>query len=394
MLTGCDKLNSKPIRILHIVGIMNMGGLENFLMNVYRNIDRNKIQFDFLVTREEKGIFDEEIKVLGGYIYDIPKMEIVGYNKYSKILYDFFKNHNEYKIVHCHRDALCSVYLKQAKKANIPVRIAHSHNTDIIEDKNFKGYIKILTKNILKKKVNKYATNFFACSREAGLWLFGKRIANEDLVIIKNGINLKKYEYSKNIAENIRSELNIDKETFLIGHVGRFDLQKNHKFLVDLIKEVNKSIDNYKVCLVGDGHLKAEIINLVKQYRLEDKFLFLGIRNNVNELMMAFDLFLFPSLFEGLGIVLIEAQSTGLKCLISDNIPREVDMNLGLVQFLNIDNKNEWIDRICYTYKNRNRLCINSSRSSTLKKVKEYGYDIFDVSNYLTEFYIEAIEND
>lgn len=394
MLTGCDKLNSKLIRILHIVGIMNMGGLENFLMNVYRNIDRNKIQFDFLVTREEKGIFDEEIKLLGGNIYNIPKMETVGYNKYSKILYDFFKNHNEYKIVHCHRDALCSVYLKQAKKANIPVRIAHSHTTDIIENKNFKGYIKIFIKNMFKKYIDKYGTNFFACSKEAGIWLFGEKISNKRLVIVRNAIDLERYKYDENIDNNIRFKLGIHEDTFLIGHVGRFDLPKNHKFLVDLIKEVDKSIDNYKVCLVGDGHLKAEIIKLVKQYRLEDKFLFLGIRNNVNELMMAFDLFLFPSLFEGLGIVLIEAQSTGLKCLISDNIPREVDMNLGLVQFLNIDNKNEWIDRICYTYKNRNRLCINSSRSSTLKKVKEYGYDIFDVSNYLTKFYIEAIEND
>ena len=138
-----------------------MGGTENFLMNVYRNIDRNKIQFDFLVTREEKGIFDEEIKNLGGIIYNIPKMETVGYNRYSKILYNFFRKHSEYKIIHCHRDALCAVYLKQAKKTGINTRIAHSHNIDIIENKNFKGYLKILTKNIFRKKVTKYATDFF-----------------------------------------------------------------------------------------------------------------------------------------------------------------------------------------------------------------------------------------
>lgn len=371
-----------------------MGGIENFLMNIYRNIDRSKIQFDFLVTREENGVFDQEIKTLGGKIYNIPKMESVGYNRYSKILYNFFKNHSEYKIVHCHRDALCAVYLKQAKKANINTRIAHSHNTNIIENKNFNGYIKILAKNVFKRKVNKYATNIFACSKEAGIWLFGEKIANEKLVIIKNGIDLKKYIYNEDISNNIRINLGISKDTFLIGHIGRFDLQKNHRFLVEIIKELDEKINNYKVCLVGDGILKNEIEDLIIQYKLKDRFLFLGIRNDINELMMAFDLFLFPSLFEGLGIVLIEAQSTGLKCLISDNIPREVDMNLGLVQFLNIDNKNEWIDRICHIYQNKNRLCIHSSRNSNLKKVKEYGYDIFDISNYLTKFYIEAIEND
>lgn len=386
MLTGCDKLNSKPIRVLHIVGIMNMGGIENFLMNVYRNIDRNKIQFDFLVTREEEGIFDQEIKDLGGGIYNIPKMETVGYSKYSNILYDFFKNHNEYKIVHCHRDALCSVYLKQAKRANTPVRIAHSHNIDIIENKNFKGYIKILTKNILKKKVNKYATNFFACSKEAGLWLFGKRIADENLVVIKNGINLKKYEYSKNIAESIRSELNIDKETFLIGHVGRFDLQKNHRFLVEIINGIDKKIDNYKVCLVGDGILKSEIKELVEKYGLEDKFIFLGIRNDINELMMAFDLFLFPSLFEGLGIVLIEAQATGLKSLVSSNIPKEVDMELELLKFIDLDNEEKWINEISKIYKDYTYI-----RRSNLEKIKEKCYSIFDTVCFLEKFYIDNV---
>lgn len=387
MLTGCDKLNSKLIRILHIVGIMNMGGLENFLMNVYRNIDRNKIQFDFLVTREEKGIFDEEIKLLGGNIYNIPKMETVGYNKYSKILYDFFKNHNEYKIVHCHRDALCTVYLKQAKKANIPIRIAHSHNTDIIENKNFKGYIKILIKNILKKNINKYATNFFACSKDAGLWLFGKKIADENLIIIKNGINLEKYEYSKNIAENIRSELKIDKETFLIGHVGRFDLQKNHRFLVEIIKELDGKIDNYKVVLVGDGILKNEIQDLTVRYKLKDRFLFLGIRNNIDELMMAFDLFLFPSLFEGLPLVLIEAQSTGLKCIISDNISEEVDMNVGLIEKNNICDIRLWIEKIKNVYLNVD--FDRKQRHLIYNQLKDSEYNAFSVSNYLTKFYTE-----
>lgn len=382
-------MNCEPIRILHIVGIMNMGGLENFLMNVYRNIDRNKIQFDFLVTREEKGIFDEEIKGLGGRIYNIPKMEIVGYNKYSKLLYKFFKNHREYKIVHCHRDALCAIYLKQAKKAGINIRIAHSHSTNIVEYKKFKSWIKIPVKNFFKRFINKYATDFFACSKEAGIWLFGKKISNDKLVIIKNGIYLRKYMYSRDISDNIRKNLGLEKDIFLIGHVGRFDLPKNHRFLVEIIKKLDEKIENYKVCLVGDGILKKEIKDLVDKYGLKDKFLFLGIRNDVNELMMAFDLFLFPSLFEGLGIVLIEAQATGLKCLISDNIPKDVDMNLGLVEFLNINSVKKWIDTISYI-----KLSMIKNRHIDLEKIKEKKYDIYDTVNLLEIFYINNYKLD
>ena len=376
-------MNYEPIRVLHIVGIMNMGGTENFLMNVYRNIDRNKIQFDFLVTREEKGIFDEEIKNLGGIIYNIPKMETVGYNRYSKILYNFFRKHSEYKIIHCHRDALCAVYLKQAKKTGINTRIAHSHNIDIIENKNFKGYLKILTKNIFRKKVTKYATDFFAWSEEAGLWLFGEKVAKEELTIIKNGIDLEKYKYNGSIVENVREKLYIDKDIFLIGHVGRFDLQKNHKFLIKVVKELDKKIDNYKVCLVGEGILKDEIKKLVEKYGLEDRFIFLGIRDNINELMMAFDLFLFPSLFEGLGIVLIEAQATGLKCLVSNNIPKEVDMGLELLKFIELNNEEKWVSEINKIHKD----CMYS-RISNLDKIKERDYSIFDTACFLEEFYI------
>lgn len=360
-----------------------MGGLENFIMNIYRKIDREKIQFDFLVTREEKGIFDQEIESLGGKIYNIPKMEIVGYVKYCKILYNFFKKHNEYKIVHCHRDALCAVYLNQARKANIPIRIAHSHNTNIIDKDGLKGYLRITIKNFLKKFINKNATDFFACSKEAGQWLFGEYISEKELVIIKNGIDVDKYKYNEKIAFQIRRELEIDEDTFLIGHVGRFDLQKNHKFLIEIINKIDKKISNYKVCLVGDGILKDEIVNLVKQYHLEEKILFLGIRSDVNKLMMSFDLFLFPSLFEGLGIVLIEAQATGLKCIVSDTIPLEADMNIGLLKRVCINNLDEWSTEILREYYDK----YNINRKLSYYEIVSNGYSNCKVKDYLTEFY-------
>ena len=378
----------EPIRVLHIVGIMNMGGTENFIMNVYRNIDRNKIQFDFLITREEKGIFDEEIVSLGGKIYNIPKMELIGYNRYSKLLYKFFKNHTEYRIVHCHRDALCAIYLKQAKKAGIRTRIAHSHSTNIIEKNDYKGKLKAIIKNIFKNHIIKYATNFFACGEEAGVWLFGKSLDKENLVVINNGIELQKYIYNEGIANNKRKELGIDKDTFLMGHVGRFDIVKNHKFIVEIIEELKNKIDDFKVCLVGDGILKNEIIDLTKKYGIEDKFLFLGIRDDINELMMAFDLFLFPSLFEGLGIVLIEAQATGLRCIVSDGVVMEADMNLDLLKNISIDSIKEWTDFIIKYYNNFKTNI--EQRFSMIDNIMNKGYDIHNTTNYLTKFYIDS----
>ena len=378
------------IRILHIVGIMNMGGLENLIMNIYRNIDRDKIQFDFLVTREEKGLFDDEIKSLGGKIYNIPHMSNIGYSKYTKTLYNFFINNPQYKIVHCHRDALSSIYLKQAKKANIPIRIAHSHNIRLAETKNIKGMLMSVVKKCCMPFTVKNSTDYFACSKEAGEWLFGKN-TDEKFEIIKNGVDTKKYIYDKEDFTIVRNKLNVSEETLLIGHVGRFDIQKNHNFLINMVNELNKDIDDFKLCLVGEGPLKIEIKKKLERIGLEDKVLFLGIRNDVNELMKAFDIFVFPSLFEGLGIVLIEAQATGLKCIVSDQVPKEADMQVDLLEYLTIQDTSIWIDRIKYIYSNIQK--IRKNRFSNYEKIKSNGYDIYNTTNYLQNFYTEKYKN-
>lgn len=379
------------IRVLHIVGIMNMGGLENFIMNIYRKIDKSKVQFDFLITREEEGIFDKEIISFGGRIYNIPSMEKVGYKRYKKILKNFFKEHNEYKIIHCHRNALSSVYLKEARKSNIPIRIVHSHNTNIVEKKNIKGYIKILVKKYFRLFINFYATDFFACSFDAGKWLYGNKIAESKLTIIKNGIDLSKYNYNKHINMKIRKELSISDDTFLIGHVGRFELQKNHKFLVEILKQLDKDIKKYKLILVGDGILKNEIKDMIKNTKLEEKVMFLGIRKDVNELFMAFDLFLFPSLFEGLPLSLIEAQATGLNCLVSRNISDEVDMDLNILKKLDIVNVDIWVDEIKNKHKNMyaNRLV----RYSNYDKLTQNGYNDECIGEWLVSFYQQKYNN-
>lgn len=379
----------KPIRVLHIVGIMNMGGIENLLMNIYRNIDREEIQFDFLVTREEKGIFDDEIKSLGGNIYNIPHMSSVGVLKYKKILFEFFKEHKEFEIVHCHRDALCSIYLKQAKKAKIQVRIAHSHTIKLAEGKGAKGIMNTLIKRYFMLFTRYSATDYFACSKDAGKWLFGQKIANNKLNVIKNGININKYIYSQKIALEIRQKLGVSDNTFLIGHVGRFELAKNHTFLVDIFEQLQKEISNVELCLVGDGSLIEEIKRKVNKLGIQDKVKFLGIQNNINELMMAFDTFLFPSLFEGLGIVAIEAQATGLPCVVSNEIPKEVDLGLGIIHFIDLANCKIWVNKIQDIM--ISILKRTNSRTSDKKTIVEKGYDIEQTIIWMQRFYLNKI---
>lgn len=371
------------IRILHIVGIMNMGGLENLIMNIYRNIDRDKIQFDFLVTREENGIFDQEIKFLGGKIYNIPSMESIGVIKYKKILRRFFEEHEEYQIVHCHRDALCSVYLNEAKKANIPVRIAHSHTIGLAETKNIKGLVKSLLKNYFMLYTNKVSSHRFACSDLAGKWLY----KDNKFIIIPNAIDIIKYNYEEEVALSLRKELNIPEDVFVMGHVGRFNTEKNHKFLIDIFKQFEKEHSNCLLYLVGDGSLSDEIKSYVKDNNLQNKVRFLGIREDVNKLMMMFDVFLFPSLFEGLGIVLVEAQATGLSCLVSDNIPIEADMGIGLIQYLSLEDTKVWLENLKIIYNNQKSRRIN--RKSNLDKIKHKGYDILSLANEMQNFYQE-----
>lgn len=362
----------KPIRVLHIVGIMNMGGIENFLMNVYRKLDKNQIQFDFLVTREEEGIFDEEIRDMGGIIYNIPHMATVGIHRYRRNLLRFFKSHSEFRVVHCHRDALCGVYLREAKKAKIPVRIAHSHTIQLAEGKGITAILKTFIKKYFMTYIKDSTTHYFACSEEAGKWLFGKKIARNQLQVVKNGIDVPKYIFKDESRQSIRKELNIGEETILVGHVGRMEEPKNHEFLIDIFKNLCSTTNlDIKLCLVGEGKLEKLLKDKAKILGIEDKIIWLGLRKDVNRLMMGFDIFLFPSLFEGLGIVLIEAQATGLGCLVSDKIPKEVDMGMNLVVRIEIEDSSKWVQEISNYIKDR-----SEKRTSNLDKIRCKGYDI------------------
>lgn len=359
----------KPIRILHVVTIMNLGGIETFLMTLYRNIDKSKVQFDFLVHREEEGFFDKEIKSLGGNIIRSHSLRPLSYFSYKKQLTNIFEN-NEYKynIIHSHLNSNSSIVLDIAKSYGIECRIAHAHIDKI--GGNFK-----FLKKILRKKVNKTATHRFACAHNAGKFLYGEKYFK----VISNAINTDDFIFNLKRRTEHRTSLNLQNK-LVFGHVGRFNIQKNHKFLIDVFEGIYEKLPNAHLLLIGDGNLKNSIIDIVKTKKLETVVSFLGVRSDVNELLSAMDYILIPSLYEGLPVSLIEAQASGLKIFASDKISREVNIT-NLIDFLSIDDSQLWVDFILNN--------LDYKRENTSELIKKAGYDVQENTEFLQNFYLD-----
>ncbi|WP_064091693.1 glycosyltransferase family 1 protein [Rossellomorea aquimaris] len=349
-----------PLRVLHVVVNMNRGGAETLIMNLYRNIDRTKVQFDFLTCKE--GVFDSEILEMGGKIHLIPYVTEVGHFGYVKELDRFFEEHS-YKIVHSHLDRMSGLVLRAAKKAGVSVRIAHSHNTQSEGGIGAKTY-----KWLVGQYINWNATHMFACSKAAAQWLFGNQA--HKAFLLKNGIECDKFQFSFYIRNQARAELQLNDETFVLGHVGRFCHQKNHMFLLETFAEIQKTIPNAKLILVGDGPLRKEITEKINNLELEQHVMLLGVREDIPSLLQAFDVFVFPSFHEGLPVTLIEAQGAGLPCLISDRVTKEVDMESQLAHFLPIENQGIWVKQIL----KKRTVPLNRKRSEGTLALK--GYDI------------------
>lgn len=349
-----------PIRVLHVVVNMNRGGAETLIMNLYRNIDRKKIQFDFLTSKP--GVFDSEIIAMGGEIHQIPYITEVGHRGYLHEL-DKFLDQSSYKIIHTHMDKMSGFVLRSAKKANIPIRIAHSHNT-----RSEGGVVAKMYKWYAGSNIKPNATHLYACSEAAAHWLYGNGMRNS--FILKNGIVTDKFQYTAEIRKQIRTKLQINEETLVLGHVGRFSHQKNHLFLLDVFAKVNKELPNSVLLLAGDGSLKEKIIERIKDLNLENCVKLLGVREDIDVLLQAFDLFVFPSLHEGLPVTLIEAQGAGLPCLISSAVTKEVDMGIGLVEFRPIRDTTLWQKSVIKLAK------ANRSRTIDQDALAIKGYDI------------------
>lgn len=343
---------NEPIRVAQIIGKWLGGGVESVVMNYYRHIDRTKIQFDFICDEDSTNIPYEEIEKMGGKVILIPPYQKVF--KYHKKLKEVLKS-GGYKIVHSHINTLSVFSLFAAKCAGVPVRIAHSHSTTNKKEKK-----KNLLKQVLRPFSKVFATDYMCCSELAGRWLFGnKEYDNGNVYLLNNAIDLDKFKYEEEKRKEKRKELNIEDSTLVIGHVGRFVEQKNHRFLIDIFNEVHKQKENSILLLAGQGPLMEEMKEKVKILGIEDSVKFLGQRNDINELYQAMDLLLFPSLYEGLGMVVVEAQISGLPCVVSTEIPKIAKVTKKIT-FVNLENKIKPWNEVIFKYlSNINRKNIN-----------------------------------
>ncbi len=363
------------IRVLHIVGSLEAGGLETLIMNIYRKIDTAQVQFDFVVHRRKVGVYEEEILSRGGKVYHLTFLDDKNYPKYKKQLTKIIRDGN-YRIVHGHHSALGSLYLRIAKKAGVPVRISHSHIASF--SRTPKGYVKYM----ITRGFGKNATHHFACSRWAGEYMYGK---DGDFRIINNGIDTEKFRFDPSFRAEKRSELKLD-DDFVICHVGRFHDQKNHTFIVDVFKELCALHPQSKLMLIGIGPLEETIKAKVKSLGLSDKVLFMGQITNVHQMLSAADAFLFPSLYEGLPLTLVEAQNAGLPVICSDTITDECHLTQEY-DVLSLDTPAKtWAQTVL---RSREYQIPREERSLL---IREKGYDSGDVAEGLVEFYQSAVK--
>lgn len=365
---------NKPIRVLQCVNDMHRAGLETMLMNYYRHIDRSQIQFDFLTHRPNPADYDEEIKSLGGCVYYAPRLYPHNYPSYFKWMKCFFAEHPEYKIIHSHIDSMSYLPLLAAKKAGLPIRVAHSHNTNI--DKDFKYPLKQFFRSQLPSVANCY----FACGVEAGNYLFGKR----SFQVLPNGVDAPQFFYNEQLRKTKRSELGY-KDEFIIGHVGRISYQKNHKFLITIFKELLNMEPCSRLMLIGVGEKEEEIRQMTNALGLANKVDFLGKRSDVHELYQVMDAFVLPSLFEGVPLVGVEAQFADLPCYFSDKTPKEVQFS-DKTSFLSLSlGPKAWAETILATK--------NKQRNSNREIIKTSSFDINNSYQRLVDLYFALLSN-
>lgn len=352
------------------------GGVESFLLNYYKNFDTNNIQMDFISNTPDT-VYKKEVAALGGKIFNVCSKK-KNPLRFKKDMENIFKNHsNEYDAIWVNLCSLANIdYLKYAKKYGIKRRIVHSHNAA-----NMFGKLKETLHNYNKKRIDRYATDFWACSDSAAKWFYEDDILNsKKFRIIKNAVDTEKFSFDNNIRNEYRKILNIE-DKYVLGNIGRFHFQKNHEFLIDVFKEVKEKCNNSILLLVGNGDLEENIKEKVKNLGLEESVIFLGMRDDVNKIMQAIDIFLMPSRFEGLPVAAVEAQSSGVRCLLSDTITKEIKVT-DLIEFIRAKSKedvNVWRDKIL-EYK------LGYDRREMNEDMKKSGFEIKEAAKNLEDF--------
>ena len=367
---------TEPMRVLHVVGSLGIGGIQSYVMELYRHIDKTRIQFDFVVNIKAEISYADEIIKLGGKIFyiDGDAFEKKEWGQYIRFWKRFYKEHSEYRIVHGHLRSTALIYLREAKRYGL-FTIAHSHATS-------NGYGKTAKlKDFMQWPVRYIADYCMGCSKQANEWMFGKKRANSDsCTVLYNGIDANKFKYSKNMRQEKRIELNIPDNSFVIGCVGRLVEQKNQGVLIEAMAGIAKKESNTFLLIIGDGPMRDQLQNRIEKLHIsEGKVRILGSRTDVNELLSALDLFALPSKDEGLGIAAIEAQANGLPVLISQAVPNEVCITDHVYKVENNDAESwekEILSRKYHIDQHKDESLIGSQ------------YDIQRVSDQLTDFYI------
>lgn len=366
-------------RVLQVMGGLKRGGLETFSMNMYRSIDRNKIQFDFLLTQVAGGDYEEEAKSMGANIYHMPARN-KGYKAYKQALDDFFREHHDYAAVHLHISSLTSIdpaYF--AKKYGIPIRILHSHSSSI--QKSLRLYwVHTILHYINKSKVHTYATHYLGCSDKALDWVYKYTGVRSKAKMINNGIDCEQYRFNQTVRDEVRKEFSIGEDDFVIGHVGRFIPLKNQSFLIDILEELHKTMSEVKILFVGEGDTMEEVKLKVESKGLMNLVIFTGVRSDVARLMQAMDIFVMPSWFEGLPVSLVEAQAAGLPIVASDTISHESDLS-GTILFKSIKEPAvNWAKSIVEWQ-------AKWVRSDNIELIKKSGFDSNTTVKQLIEIY-------
>lgn len=366
----------KKVKVLYILDTLKQRfGVTAVVMNYFRNIERNKVQIDFLAYDDSEIELVNEITANGNKVYFMPKLSMKNITEFTSFYKLFFQEHREYKIVHSHFNQIDSIVFPIAKKMGVEHCISHSHNTKYSDYK-----VRAIRNWVMCLPIKKVADVWAACGEEAGEFLFGKEFrSSKKSIVINNAINAEKFRYNESIRESVRKELNIDDE-ILIGNIGSMKPQKNQTFLIDIFKNlVDSDHENkYKLVIVGDGELKKELWEKVKKLNLEKSVIFTGIRKDIYRILQAMDVFVFPSLYEGLPVVGVEAQASGVTCLFSDTITREVDINN--VKFLSINEGTQiWVDAI----RNANYCHVDSK-----KYIENANFDITVEAKKLSQFYL------
>ena len=366
-------MNDYPIRVLQIMGIVENGGVEAVIMNYYRHIDKSKVQFDFVMHNGSNANYIEEAKSMGANVY-----EVTPYTKnIIKFTYEIYKviKEGNYKIVHSNMNSLSGFSLFAAYLAGAKVRILHNHTTD----SEAEG-LRTKLKRLLRPFAKMFANQYWACSKLAGEWMYGKEAVKKNKVtVINNAIDLDKFAFNQDKREELRKKLCLE-EQFVVGHVGRFMEPKNHEFLVDVFVEVAKQKDNAVLVLIGNGPLLDEIQNKVNKLHLTDRVRFLGVRNDVADLYNVMDVFILPSLYEGLPVVGVEVQANGLPFLCSENVTKEIVFSKVVKQLSLKIGVKQWAKNIVQMK--------NDVRFDTSSEVGSAGFDICVESKKMNKMFL------